>query len=434
VTQRFTTRAGSLVLTERSSALPIVGISLSARTGSLLDPEGKEGLSRMMTRAMRMGTGKLRARALEERLDELGAQLSLSCAQSYLHFGGMVVAHNLDAFVELLASVLLEPAFRPADVRHVQREMSAELVAMCDEDRTLCSRHFRRYAFGAHPYARPRSGTRASIAAIAHRDVIAQHARHVRARNLVISVWGDFEPRALRRLLDRCFGGLPRGAAPAMPLPEPVLPPGRRVLIVDKPERTQTQILIGTLGTSAHDRDHVALTLGNTVFGGLFTSRLNDEVRVKRGLSYGASSSLTLSRTRDLWAMHTFPSARDARACIELQLKLYERWVERGVSARELGATKRYLDKGYAFEIDTPSKRLDQHVDVELMGWPRTHHTHFLRRMRATSRDDVQRALTRRLSRRDQVIVLVATAEQLLAELQELPDVTRVDVVPFDEI
>jgi zinc protease len=217
-------------------------------------------------------------------------------------------------------------------------------------------------------------------------------------------------------------------------LPEPVLQGGRRVLVVDKPERTQTQILIGTLGTSVHDRDYVPLIVANTAFGGLFTSRLNDEVRAKRGLSYGCSSSFTLSRTRDLWSMHTFPSATDARSCIELQLGLYDAWVARGIRAGELGAVKRYLVKGNAFENDTAAKRLDQHLDIELFGWPKAHHTHFLPRVRATSRQDVSAALQRRMSRRDQVMTVVATADQLVPELEKLPDVKRIDVVRFDDI
>ncbi len=431
---RFRTKNGIAVLTERSTVLPLVGIGVSARSGSLSDPEGKEGLSRLLARAMRRGTRTLASRALEERLDELGAQMSMSSAQQTMHFGGMVVAQNLEAFVELLASLLAEPALRPADVRKVQRELSAELVALCDDDRTLCSRHFRRFAFGSHPYGRPRSGTRESIGSITHADVIAHHARTIAAENLVIDVWGDFEPRALAKLLDRSFGGLPKGKRQTRVVADPVFAPGRRVLVVDKPERTQTQILVGAMGTSPHDRDHTALLAANTAFGGLFSSRLNDEVRVKRGLSYGASSSFTMSRTRDLWAMHTFPSARDARACLELQLGLYERWVTRGISARELTAVKRYLHKGQAFEVDTAQKRLDQELDIELFDWPATHHTGFLRRVMKLDQDHIRAALARKLSLQDQAIVLVATASQLVPELERLPGVGKVEVAPFDRV
>ena len=432
--ERYHTRAGSLVLTERSAVLPVVGVGVSVRTGSLLDPAGKEGLSRLMARAMRMGTAEIRSQKLEETIDAMGAQLGISCSQSYMHFGGVVVAHNLEPFVRLLASLIERPALRPADVRQVQREMIAELTSLCDDDRALCSRHFRMYAFGGHPYGRPRSGFRKTLRAITQRDVLAQHARHITAENLVLGVWGDFEPRALRRLLDGCFGRLPSRKPPELAIAEPVLPEGRRVRVIDKPERTQTQILIGTLGTSAHDRDHVPLIVGNAAFGGLFTSRLTEEVRGKRGLSYGASSAFTLSRTRDLWSMHTFPAATDARACIELQLGLYDEWLERGVRARELVAVKRYLVKGHPFEVDTAAKRLDQHLDIELFGWPKTHHSHFLPRVRTTTRESVLRAVQRRMSRRDQVITLVATADQVLPELRKLPGVDHVEVVPFDDI
>jgi zinc protease len=205
-------------------------------------------------------------------------------------------------------------------------------------------------------------------------------------------------------------------------------------LVVDKPDRSQTQILIGTMGTSPHDRDYVPLIVANTAFGGLFTSRLTEEVRGKRGLSYGVSSSFTLSRTRHLWSMHTFPAARDARLCIELQLSLYDRWVKRGLSARELTAAKRYLAKSHAFETDTAAKRLDQRLDIELLGWPKTHHTGFLERCKQVTGDDVLRALHRRLSLRDRVMTIVATADEVVPELRKLDDVQRLDIVPFDSI
>jgi zinc protease len=434
VNQRYTTRAGSLVLTERSSVLPVVGFGVSVRSGSLFDPAGHEGLARLTSRALRMGTASLRSRALEEQLDAMGAQLGISCSQSYMHAGGVVVAHNLEPFVALLASLLLDPALRPADVQQVKREMIGDLSALCDDDRSLCSRHFRRYAFGSHPYGRPRGGSQKSLRAIGLSDVAAFHERHVTGPNLVIGVWGDFAPRALEALIDRHFGRMPARRPPGLRLPEPQFERGRRVLVVDKPERTQTQILIGTLGTSAHDRDHVALAVANTAFGGLFSSRLTEEVRGKRGLSYGASSNYTLSRTRDLWAMHTFPSARDARACIELQLGLYDDWVAHGLRARELRDVQRYLIKSNAFEIDTAAKRLDQRLDIELFGWPKTHHSHFVSRVKKTTRAEVAAALSRRMSRTDQELTVVATADQLVPALEKLPDVARIDVVPFDDV
>ena len=118
--------------------------------------------------------------------------------------------------------------------------------------------------------------------------------------------------------------------------------------------------------------------------------------------------------------MHTFPSATDARARASSCSSGCTTTGSRAASrARELAAVKRYLVKGHAFENDTAAKRLDQHLDIELFDWPKTHHTHFLPRVRATTREDVARALRRRMSRSDQVITVVATAEQIVPELRE---------------
>jgi zinc protease len=206
------------------------------------------------------------------------------------------------------------------------------------------------------------------------------------------------------------------------------------VLIVDKPQRTQTQIIIGTLGTHSHDPDHTALQVANVVFGGLFTARLTHEVRSVRGLSYGASSSLSHDREREVWSMWTFPAAKDARQCIDLQLRLYDDWICHGVKPGELSRAKNFLIKSHAFEIDTAQKRLDQRVERELFSLPADYHDGFVERVRAVNRKAANEALTRRLSRRDQAIVVVATASDLKGELAGLPAVRELKVVPFDRL
>ena len=154
-------RAGARTLLERSIDLPIVCVGLTVPTGSTADPIGKEGLTRLMGRMLRMGTRGQQPRSFEHAIDALGANLSISCAPSYLHLGGVVLKHNLEAFFELLSSIVLRPALRAADLKQLKRETLDELINGCDDDRTLAGRHFRRFAFGRHPYGRPVVGTRA---------------------------------------------------------------------------------------------------------------------------------------------------------------------------------------------------------------------------------------------------------------------------------
>jgi zinc protease len=380
-----------------------------------------------------MGNRKLGAQAVEERIDQLGAQLSISCATSYVHVGGAVVAHNLEPFVALLGSLVGQPAFRGSDVARAKRETIAELRASCDDDRTLCGRHFRSFCLPDHVYGRTITGRVQTVQGISTAQVRNHHQRHYVSENAVIGFSGAITAARAGELVARHLG-LPKGKAPSENVPAPHMPKGRRVLIVDKPERTQTQILMGTLGTHSDDADHIPFGVGNVTFGGLFSSRLTHEIRTKRGWSYGASSSVGHDRQRELWSMWTFPSAETVTQCIALQLSLYEDWLTRGVRPAELSIAKSYLIKSHAFEVDTAAKRLDQRIETEVFGLPADYHDGFPARVAAVTRNDVNAAIVRRLSRRDLSIVVVATAKDVERDLARLPGVSQVSVVPFERV
>jgi zinc protease len=424
---------GTVVLCEEEHALPLVHVGVSLRTGSLHDPKDLPGTVRLCARMLRMGTRKLTAAQVEERIDAMGAHLGVSCAPSYVHIGGAVVAHNLDKFVALLGELLRGPAMRTADLARAKRETAAELTALCDDDRALVARHFRGFAFGEHPYGRPIVGTSASVPAIARKHVLAHYEKHFVSDNAVIGFSGAITPERARDLVAKHLS-LPRGKAPREKLPAPRFKSGRRVLIVDKPERTQTQILIGTLGTHVQDADHVPLLVANVTFGGLFTARLTREVRSKRGMSYGASSSLGHDRQRELWSMWTFPSAKQARECIDLELRLMEEWIDDGVRDAELRTAKGFLEKSHAFEVDTAQKRLDQRVETEVFDLPADYHDAFTARVHDVTRQSANAALEKRLSHDDLAIVVVATASELGPQLAKIPRVKSLHTVPFDRV
>jgi zinc protease len=203
--------------------------------------------------------------------------------------------------------------------------------------------------------------------------------------------------------------------------------------VVDKPERTQTQILVGTLGTSPHDADHVPLVVSTAVFGGTFTSRLMREVRSKRGWSYGASARTAIDRRRQAWVMWTFPAATDAAPCLELTVRLIETWVNAGVTPREASFIGRYLVRSHAFDVDTAAKRLHQALDVELLGLPGDYYSHWIDRVRAVTPDAANAAIKNRIHPENLLAVVVGTASQVLEPLRAaLPGLTEASVVPFD--
>ncbi|MDH5491794.1 MAG: insulinase family protein, partial [Myxococcales bacterium] len=419
--QRFESEAGWPVLLERSHALPLVEVHLLLRTGSAHDPFGMEGLTRLLARLLRMGPRGLAAAALEDRIARLGARLSVETSPRSLRFRAIVLRRNLEPFFALLSRLLREPAFRPADLAYAKRETLSELLSIRDDDGALSSRWFRRELFADHLYSRSIMGSRASVRSIRRQDLLDHWQARFVSSNLLLAVAGDVDRPTLEGIVERHLMNLPGGVAPSMRIPPPRQRKGLRVVIVDKPERTQAQLVIGTLGVRAADPRAYGLSVSNAAFGGSFSSRLVQAVRVERGWSYGAQSRLDHDRQRSAWSMWTLPNLENAAACAALQLELVEEWVSQGLRPGELRQAKGYLVNGHCFAIDTASKRLEARLDAELLGLPEGYWDRFPRELRAVTREAADRAVLERISPRDQVVSLVAPAREVEAALSALP-------------
>ncbi len=421
------------VLVETSRALPLVSMTIATRAGATEDPVGKEGLLRLTSRLVRRTGAGLTTEQLDERIDTLGASLSVDVGHSAATFHGTVISRSLDAFADLLVGVLGKPSLSEAELSKLQRETLAELVEARDHDRELGQRWFRQRLFAGHPFSRPVSGTTSSIGAIIPSDARAMYDRVVSASDVVFAFAGDIDPAGARSIAERVAAALPVGSALPDTVPEPLPKVGRRLVIVDKPERTQTQILIGCLGTHPHDPDHIALHVGSTIFGGTFTARLMKEVRSKRGWSYGAYSNLPYDRHRRGFSMWTFPKATDAAPCIALELDLLRKWWADGVTAKELAWAQRYLIRSHAFAIDTAGKRVSQELDEELYGLPAGYHQRYVEHVRAVSLEQVNAAVRARITPDDLLVTVVGTASEIQGPVQgAIEGLAATEVIPFD--
>lgn len=420
------------IFVEESHALPLVHFQVVIPEGSLGDPLGKEGLTRLSARMLRRGTKSRDTRAIDEAVDALGAELSIDTTPSFVRIAGSVIRRSLEPMLALVSELLHEPTFPETELSQLKRESIAALLELTDNDQGLCAVQFRRTLFAGHPYARSALGTRRSIESIQHAEVVARF-RDVLAQRPRVMAFSGAITRAEAEALSRQYfanGTAESSQRPRPPEPTPIQ--GRKLVIVDKPERTQTQIQLGSLGTHPHDDDHTALLVGNAIFGGTFTARLMRAVRSERGWSYGASSRLAIDRVREGFSVWTFPAAADATPCIELELTLLEDWIEHGIKEDELAFAKSYLVKSHAFSVDTADKRVEQALDVWLYDLPADYFSAYTTRIEQVSVEQVNAALKRRLSSKNLVITVLATESEIGAALRSLPDLDSVQVVPFD--
>jgi zinc protease len=432
---RLQDAGGAAVLLETSRALPLVSISIGLKTGALIDEPGKEGTTRLLSRLMRRTAGGLEAQVIDTRIDSLGASLGADVLHSTMVFQATVISRSLNAFVDLLVDVLARPGLAEAELERLQRETLAELKDSLDDDRGIARRFFRRRFFGSHPYGRSVSGTPKSVPLIGAGDVKTAFQRSFVRDNLVFAFSGDLDASGAALIAKRISDALPNGPAPTDSTPEPVAVPGRRLVIVDKPERTQTQILIGCLGSHTRDEDHVALLVGNTIFGGTFTARMTQEVRSKRGWSYGAYSNVPFDRRRQTFSMWTFPKADDAGPCLKLELEMLRDLREKGVTKAELSWAKRYLLRSHCFAIDTAAKRVGLALDQALYDLPEDYYSRYLERVQAVTLEQANAALQNRLSDQDLLITVVGT-ESVIGESVRgsVENLASSEVVAFDTV
>ena len=427
----MTSRSVPKILVESSSVLPLVDVEIAFGAGSLRDPVGKEGLAQLTSQLVRRGPLGISSDRFEERLAGLGARMAVDASMRAIRFRATALRRSLGPLLELLADVVWHPALRARDFAKLKRQAEASLLARLDDDQTVGAVHLRERLFAGHPYARSTTGSAQSLRRITLEDVKRFYARYLQKGAFIVGMAGDISRDEAEARVASFFPSSRSTMNGKADVPATRLRRGRHVVIVDKPERAQTQLFIGTLGARTQDRDLFPLIVSNTAFGGTFTGRLMQEVRAARGWSYGAYSRLMHSRQRDAWYMWSAPSAEYSAECAALQLDLLDRWVGQGLRKPAVTFAKRYLINSHCFDVDTPAKRLEARLDVDLLGVPRRYidkHDELVAMVSTKQANDATRA---RISPRDLCIVLVATADTVVDSFRALPGVDSVEVVPY---
>jgi zinc protease len=344
-----------------------------------------------------------------------------------------VASRFVEPAARLLGTLVAHPTFDAKELDKLLRQAAAELVTARDDDTLLAARALRRRMLAGHPHARPIAGTRAGLSHIDREAVVDHHRRHYTRDNAIVGISGDIDEARAASIAELMLADLPAGTQIAYPVAEPDRPAGKRLVIVDKPERTQVQLGLGTLGTHPRDPDHIPLVVANTAFGGTFSSRLTQEVRVKRGWSYGVSSGLVVSHVRELFSMWSAPAVEDAADCLRLELEMLQAWHERGIDAAELERAKQYLTRSFAFEIDTPRKRLQQSLERALIDLPEDYHARFVEHVSRVTLAEANAAVQKRIDPSALWVSTLATEPEVGdARRSAIPDLVEAFVEPYD--
>lgn len=348
--QEVTSPGGLTAWLVEEHSIPFVALELRFRGGSSLDEAGKRGATNLMTGLLEEGAGEMDALAFSQAKQDIAASIDFDVNDDLISVSARFLTETQDEASELVRLALNAPRFDKAALERVRGQVIAHLKSRETDPNALASTAFDLAAYGDHPYATYFAGSLDSVGALTRDDLITAWQNAIARDRVYIGAVGDITPEALGTLIDAILGGLPEAGAP---LPEEVdfsAPPGVKVIDFDTP---QSVAQFGHEGMETDDPDFFAAYLLNTIFGGQsFESRLYDEVREKRGLTYGIGSYLVDNDYSNAYlGSFSTVNARMGEA-LDVVREEWRKMAEDGVTEEELAAAKLYLTGSYPLRFD----------------------------------------------------------------------------------
>ncbi len=385
---------GLAVWLVESHEVPIVQVNVVVRAGAGDDPAGKFGTASLTAAMLDEGAGSRSALEIADAVEFLGASLTTTSSFDSSAVRLNVPVERLRDGLSVLADVTLRPTFPAMELERLRQERLTALLQARDDPASIAPMAFARTVFGAmHRYGTGAVGTEATLKAFSTGDLAAFHAAYYQPANVVLVVVGDITPAAVLPELEKQFGGWKASAAPARRVPVPAAPQVARggIYIVDKPEAEQSQIRVGWVGVPRSTPDYFPLIVLNTILGGSFTSRLNQNLREEHGYAYGAGSSFDMRLSAGPFVaaagVQTDKTAESVREFFNELTKI----TTEPIGADEIAKAKNYVALGFPAEFESSADLSRQLEELIVYQLPDDYFERYIANVQAVTADAVQK-------------------------------------------
>jgi predicted Zn-dependent peptidase len=402
----------TLLLMERH-AVPVVSFQVMLRTGSTEDPAGKEGVGGITNDLLRKGTKSKSADQISAQLDFIGATFGSTESFDSLRVTAEFMKKDLATALPLLAEILRQPAFPQSEVEKLLQQRVDEIRSSKDEPDSVINDYYRTYLFGKHPYSRAPGGDEKTLPKLTRADIAGFYESHYVPENIVISVAGDFSAAELEKQLTEQFGSMPKKALAAKPLAAPETVKGRRLLLVDKDDATQTYFNIGNVGIERVNPDRVAVDVVNTLFGGRFTSMINSALRIQSGLTYGAVSRFNRPRQRGPFFIFSYTQNETTEKAMDMALDILKQFHEKGPTEEQIKSSRSYIKGQFGPRVETTDELAGWMADLELYGLDRAEVDDYFARLDKVTLADARRVIQKYYPLEDLTFTVVGKSAEI---------------------
>jgi len=400
----------------RNADVPLVSFRMFiGGAGSAAEPASAEGVAGLAAALLLKGTSTMGADAVAEALDFMGASFSIGAAEEYAQISGDSLADHFPRLLEIAAALLTEPAFA-ADEFEKERALRIDgLKAAKDNPGAAIRPYFQKAYFGGHPMGHLAGGTETSLGRMSAQAVRDFYRARYRPDRAIAAVVGDIDEAALKALLERTLGRMarPAGTAPAPAIPPLPRPAGKKFLLVDKPDATQAYFILGAPGYAMGDRISAAAAGMNTLFGGRFTSWLNTELRIKRGLTYGAGSSARQWAMGGLFSVSSYTKNDKIGEMLDIVFDLLRKGARDGFGAEETESARNYILGQFPPTLETSASKAAAYVRLAFYKRGFDEYDRYLDEVSKLTPAALKAAAARLLPQDDYVLVVVGKASEI---------------------
>jgi zinc protease len=419
VPEVFTLPNGLRVYLVEQHNLPLVSANVIVMSGSDRNPLHRPGLASFTAEMLDEGTRNRSAMEIARAADRLGARLSTGSTVDYSYVSVRTLKRNVDAAFELVSDVLLNPAFPGAEIDRVRHDRLTQIIQQRDDPSTVAGKAFLRAVYGPeHPYGFAEIGTEGSNRDVTGTELEAFWREGYLPRHAALVVAGDVTSGELRDLAEKHFGSWAgKGAPPGQPPPAGV--PVRRVVTVDRPELPQTVLRLGHVGVPRAHPDFVAIDVMNTALGGLFSSRINRNLREVHGYTYGASSAFASRRGAGPFIVAASVRADATAAAITEILSELERMRSEELTTAELITARESITRSLPGRFETTSQAASSIGKLFVHSLPLDYYRTLPLRVDAVTAAEAQR-VARQFLRPDGLVVVAVGDRRILGGLEAL--------------
>jgi zinc protease len=425
---------GLRVISVRRDGLPLVTARLVIRSGDEMDPPSQAGLADLTANLLTKGAAGLTAPQIATAAETLGGSLTAAAGWDESDVGITVTTPRLPQALALLANVVRQPAFSARELARAQAQAIDEVRLTLSKPTALAGLVAARGTFGTGAYGHPRSGTPASIARIGRADVQQWHAALYRPDNAILILAGDITPAQALQLAQASFGGWSR---PATPLPAKPAGSGERslpaVVLINQHGAGQAGVVASHPAPPRSDAHYYDGLVANAVLGGSYSARLNEEIRIKRGLSYGAFSELQPRRNAGAWLASAQTRNPAAPQVVDLMLAQFQQLGDEKVPDAELAARKATLIGSYGRSLETTTGLATQLAELAAYDVNLDQISRFPDQVNAVTPRQLRKYAHKHLDADEATVVVVGDASQFAAAVRKAhPKALRLEAATLD--